>query len=423
MKKVAAWCSADVFGALSEVAADFGIEVDHHEITGTLPDPSRLKDCVGLIIELSHNGGESDLTEHWTNLGIPVAGLPVKDEHGGPLNTHGVSDVLWGPSDVAAWVHTLPEQPPSQGEKAKGSVVAVWGPSGAPGRTTIAITVAMLLAKSRQRVVLIDADAGAPSIAPLLGLSVTSSGLQAACRMARAQRPEAAAVVAKAEPFSTQHFSFPVLTGVTGQAQSAGIDVLAWETVLDVLVEAGYVVVVDVASPLAQRSGEVVGGPSVPGIARTVLEKSAHVISLLTPHPISVVRWLRDQSLVDELATGAEIQVVINGVSPQDKKTVEKTRHALWEFGGITHTTLLPEDKGFARELADDPVELANSITSHPLPVALTVFLTRELGVIPPARVSVDQKPRKTWALSTVWPQRLVPPGFLPTKRGITLKG
>ena len=64
-------------------------------------------------------------------------------------------------------------------------VVAVWGPAGAPGRTTVAIELAVELARGGRRAALVDADTHAPSIALQLGLADEGPGFAAACRAAQ----------------------------------------------------------------------------------------------------------------------------------------------------------------------------------------------------------------------------------------------
>ena len=61
-------------------------------------------------------------------------------------------------------------------------VIAVWGPAGAPGRSTIAIELAVELARGGRHVGLVDADTHAPSIALALGLADEAPGFAAACR-------------------------------------------------------------------------------------------------------------------------------------------------------------------------------------------------------------------------------------------------
>ena len=63
-------------------------------------------------------------------------------------------------------------------------IIAVWGPAGAPGRSTIAIELAVELARGGRHVGLVDADTHAPSIALALGLADEGPGFAAACRQA-----------------------------------------------------------------------------------------------------------------------------------------------------------------------------------------------------------------------------------------------
>ena len=56
----------------------------------------------------------------------------------------------------------------------------VWGPTGAPGRTTLAIGLAAELAGSGLPTVLVDADTYGASVAQCLGLLDESSGLATA---------------------------------------------------------------------------------------------------------------------------------------------------------------------------------------------------------------------------------------------------
>lgn len=65
-----------------------------------------------------------------------------------------------------------------------GLVVAVAGPSGAPGRTTTAIALGETLTASGMRTLLVDADLCAPSMIALLGVIDEASGIAVACRHA-----------------------------------------------------------------------------------------------------------------------------------------------------------------------------------------------------------------------------------------------
>ena len=67
---------------------------------------------------------------------------------------------------------------------ARAAIIAVWGPAGAPGRSTVAIELAVELARGGRHVGLVDADTHAPSIALALGLADEAPGFAAACRQA-----------------------------------------------------------------------------------------------------------------------------------------------------------------------------------------------------------------------------------------------
>ena len=143
---------------------------------------------------------------------------------------------------------------PADPRRAPGHVVVVWGPPGSPGRTTTAVNLAAELAAHRPRqighetprVLLVDADTHAPSVAQHLALLDESSGIALAVRAASQGRLDAGALAALAPPVGPLH----VLTGVARAArwpELSGASLTAlWETAR----ELADVVVVDVAAPL-----------------------------------------------------------------------------------------------------------------------------------------------------------------------------
>jgi hypothetical protein len=73
---------------------------------------------------------------------------------------------------------------PGDGPERLGSIIAVWGPAGAPGRTTIALNLASELARLGQPTLLVDADTYGGCIAQSLSLLDEAPGLAAATRSA-----------------------------------------------------------------------------------------------------------------------------------------------------------------------------------------------------------------------------------------------
>ena len=71
------------------------------------------------------------------------------------------------------------------GEKPQATVVTVWGPTGAPGRSTTAVGIASALVQRDHRVLLIDADPYGGALALMLGRREPDvPGLASACRLA-----------------------------------------------------------------------------------------------------------------------------------------------------------------------------------------------------------------------------------------------
>ena len=58
-------------------------------------------------------------------------------------------------------------------------VIAVWGPAGSPGRSTLAVELAVELARGGRHIGLIDGDSHAPSLALALGLADEAPGFAA----------------------------------------------------------------------------------------------------------------------------------------------------------------------------------------------------------------------------------------------------
>src|SRR5699024_11795478 len=63
-----------------------------------------------------------------------------------------------------------------------GRMIAVWGPTGAPGRSTVAVNLAAEAAASGRETVLVDADAYGPAERRILGVLDEAPGLVAAAR-------------------------------------------------------------------------------------------------------------------------------------------------------------------------------------------------------------------------------------------------
>ncbi len=119
------------------------------------------------------------------------------------------------PAAITTWAGSeapvSPEPEPVVDDDFEGRVIAVWGPTGAPGRTTVAVNLAAVLAERGQRVLLVDADTYGASVAQVLGMLTESSGIAAAMRAVGTGQFDAATLIRLA-PAITENLR--VLTGI-----------------------------------------------------------------------------------------------------------------------------------------------------------------------------------------------------------------
>ncbi|HET7415292.1 MAG TPA: chromosome partitioning protein [Arthrobacter sp.] len=101
----------------------------------------------------------------------------------GPRPDSGISTGYADPGASLSPANSLEEEEVSP-EGVPGEVMAVWGPAGAPGRTTVALNLAAESAAEGKSTILIDADTYGASVATSLGLLDESAGLAQACRLA-----------------------------------------------------------------------------------------------------------------------------------------------------------------------------------------------------------------------------------------------
>nr|WP_253945184.1 hypothetical protein [Nocardioides sp. zg-DK7169] len=191
---------------------------------------------------------------------------------------------------------------------APGRVVAVWGPAGAPGRSTVAVALAAELARRQLRTVLVDADPQAASVAQQLGILDEVSGLLAAARLASAGQ--------LAERFDTvQRALDPYLSVVTGLPRpDRWIEVRpgALEVLLDVARAAGQVVVDTGPSLEGDPHGDLGPRPARHQLTLGALGAADEVVVVGTADPVGLARLARGLVELRESGVTAPLRVVVN---------------------------------------------------------------------------------------------------------------
>ncbi|MFD2675349.1 AAA family ATPase [Gulosibacter bifidus] len=260
------------------------------------------------------------------------AAAPMPPHSAGPIGTH----QLGGP---------VPNTSPAP----LGQIIAVWGPHGAPGRTTCAIAIATELAKCGYRTVLVDADIYGGAIGQLLGITDEAPGIAAACRLAGAQSLTASELDRLSAEVRCSTSRLRVLTGINNPARWPELTRERIRGVLDQLREWVDVIVVDVGFNL-EHDEELLSDVAAPrrnAVTLTVLERADRILAIGEATPVGLQRFLRGRlALVDLAASPDRIDVVMNRVrrGMHGADTGTQVREVLRRFGGIERVTLLPDD-------------------------------------------------------------------------------
>ena len=254
-----------------------------------------------------------------------------------------------GTQTVAQSARPVPPGQPAPAATAptrRGSVVAVWGPTGAPGRTTLAVTLADELGRLGLAALLVDADVYGGTVAPVLGLLDESPGLAAACRQAAAGRLDPAALAALCWQLGP---GLRVLTGVPLAARWPELRPAGVETVLDVARAGADYVVVDCGFSL-EADEEISFDSLAPrrnGATLAVLACADVVLAVGAADPIGMQRLVRGLADLRDLDLPAPPTVVLNrvrrGVVPGDP--ARELTAALARFAGCEPAALLPYDR------------------------------------------------------------------------------
>jgi Mrp family chromosome partitioning ATPase len=248
-----------------------------------------------------------------------------------------------------------PETPAEDdgGPAGEGTVTAVWGPAGAPGRTTVAVNLAAELAGTGIRVLLIDADTYGASIAPSLGLLDESAGLAQACRLAdqgtldvKALERVSAQVVIKGAPLR-------VLTGIPRADRWAELRAAALAEVIRqargvadaIIIDCGFCLEAD-----EELSFDTMA-PRRNGATLRCLELADTIYAVGSADAIGIPRLVRGLAELEQAVPSASPQVILNKVRAASVgRSPERQLREAWERYGPAQQiqAFLPADAAAA---------------------------------------------------------------------------
>ena len=298
------------------------------------------------VVAEGSEGLTSSLVDRLSAVGVAIVALTDNADEAARLRAIGVASALTGvesaalsdriaeavsqltgtglrtsarssPADPGDALKPVPaEPPPGQDNPGPGKIIAVWGPAGAPGRTTLAANIAGELAADGKGVILVDADSYGASIAAVLGLLDESAGLAQACRLADQGLLDSAALEKIASPVAMKSGTFRVLTGITRADRWTELRASALALVLGRAREIAEMVVVDAGFCLEadeELSFDTMAPRRNAATLRS-LELADTVFAVGAADPVGVPRLVRGLAELEEAVPGVSPVVVMNRV-------------------------------------------------------------------------------------------------------------
>ncbi len=216
-------------------------------------------------------------------------------------------------------------------------VVAVWGPSGAPGRSTVAIGLASAAAARGIDTVLVDADTYGGALGQMLSVLDDVSGIVAACRAANHGRAhEVVDHLLDIDP------DLRLLSGLPRADMWPQVRPSAFEAVMTQLCAESRLVVVDCGFSVELAPGS---GASRNQTTTQVLEQADLVVVVGRPEPVGLARLVRAVHDLSTMLPGCQPVIAINMMRSTLGWSERDVRATVARLTGIEPAVHLPLDQ------------------------------------------------------------------------------
>jgi MinD-like ATPase involved in chromosome partitioning or flagellar assembly len=299
---------------------------------------------------------DRDLVGELADHGVTIIAV----ESGGtsrPLERMGIAhrlDADASADELAMLLHQLgsesraPGEPfiSRNGDAGRGRLIAVWGGAGSPGRTTVAVQLAVEAARRGVGVLLIDGDVWSASIAQLLGMQESPSIAQAA-QLAGDGWGEPLESCLQQGPGGCS-----VLPGLARAELWPEVRERAWTSVLDTARATRPLVIVDLAAPIEED--EELSFDRVPYRRNLVtigaLTAADEILQVVAGDPIGVRRGIVAHRTLTESGpdVARKISVVVNR-TPSAARRAQDCSAQLAEWTGRPPIAFLPSEPAFER--------------------------------------------------------------------------
>jgi Flp pilus assembly CpaE family ATPase len=290
-------------------------------------------------------------------------------------SVHGVSELPDGSG--------LAGSPHRHREAHRGSVIAVWGSAGAPGRSVLALGLSSELAGLRIPTMLIDADVYGGASAALLGLLDESSGLLAAARAANTGTLDVSTLARQARTVSPQ---LRVLTGLPRADRWTELRPALLHDVLDVARALCAYTVVDCgfALEMDEEISYDLAAPRRNGATLEALESADRVVVVGAADPLSLGRLIRAVHELSNVAPDVTPYLVVNQVRDSLGWSEAEIAETVSRATGVAVARTLPYDRHACDKAVMHGRTLSEVATESRLTKALRSMAAELAGVPEP---------------------------------------
>ena len=273
------------------------------------------------------------------------------------------------------------------GAVGSGQLIAVWGPTGAPGRTTVAVGLAGELAQLGRPTLLVDGDVYGGVIAQVLGVLDEAPGLAAAARLANNGRLDLPALAGLGRAVTP---TLTLLSGIARADRWPELRPAAIEVVLDLARSLAAVTVIDCGFCLEQDE-ELAYDTAAPrrnGATLTMLERADTVVAVGSADPVGLQRLVRGLAELKEALPGVAPRVVVNRLRPSavPGDAASEIRSALQRYAGVDDVSLIPLDVAGVDAALAAGRSLTEAASTSPARLALADLAAGLVGVAPAPR-------------------------------------
>jgi MinD-like ATPase involved in chromosome partitioning or flagellar assembly len=224
--------------------------------------------------------------------------------------------------------------------RGSGQVVAVWGPAGAPGRTTVTLGLAGELARRGADPLVVDADPWGGAVGQHLGVLDEVAGLLACARLGPATE-----LPGRFLGLQRRVAGLRVVTGLPRADRWVEVRDGTVEAVLglgrrqgDVLVDTGFSLEHDPADEYAGRAGRN-------AMTLEALATADTLVVVGSADPVGLSRLARALVEVDEHTGGRPAHVVVNRMRASLGWSESDVAGTVRGFGSVAGLHFLPEDR------------------------------------------------------------------------------